>query len=43
MAQTGTLDCPTRLLDSPEWKALPPPAHEVILAAYRRLGSTDRS
>lgn len=28
---------PDRLLDSPEWRALSPPAHDVILAAYRRF------
>lgn len=28
---------PDRLLDSLEWRALPPPPHDVILAAYRRF------
>ena len=28
---------PHKLLDSPQWKALPPPAHDVILAAFRRF------
>ena len=37
----GYARLPHRLLDSPEWKALPPAAHEVILTAYRRLGSTN--
>lgn len=27
---------PHALLDSPEWKALPPPAHDVIVTAFRR-------
>lgn len=26
-----------KLLDSPEWRALPPPAHDVILTAFRRF------
>ncbi|MGH8118340.1 MAG: DNA-primase RepB domain-containing protein [Rhodanobacteraceae bacterium] len=29
---------PHRLLDSPEWKALPLRAHEIILLAFRRYG-----
>ncbi len=28
---------PHKLLDSPQWKALPPPAHDVILTAFRRF------
>ena len=28
---------PHKLLDSPEWRALTPPAHDVILAAFRRF------
>ena len=28
---------PHKLLDSPEWRALSPPAHDVILAAFRRF------
>jgi hypothetical protein len=32
---------PHRLLDSPEWKALPPAAHDVILTAFRRYDGTN--
>lgn len=32
---------PHALLDSPEWKALPPPAHDVILTAFRRFDGTN--
>ena len=28
---------PHKLLDSPQWKALTPPAHDVILTAFRRF------
>ncbi len=28
---------PHKLLDSPQWKALSPPAHDVILTAFRRF------
>lgn len=30
-----------KLLDSQEWKALPPCAHDVVLMAYRRYDGTD--
>ena len=33
----GFATLPHRLLDSPEWKALPPAAHDVILLAFRRF------
>ena len=32
---------PHKLLDSQEWKALPPCAHDVVLMAYRRYDGTD--
>lgn len=30
-----------KLLDSPEWLALPPPAHDVIVTAFRRYDGTN--
>lgn len=32
---------PHKLLDSPEWKALPPAAHDVIVTAFRRYNGTN--
>ncbi|MGH8147568.1 MAG: DNA-primase RepB domain-containing protein [Rhodanobacteraceae bacterium] len=32
---------PHKLLDSPEWKALPPAAHDVILTAFRRYNGAN--
>jgi len=32
---------PHKLLDSPEWKALPPPAHCIIVAAFRRYDGSN--
>lgn len=34
---SGFTVLPHKLLDSPQWRALPPPAHDVILTAFRRL------
>lgn len=35
---------PHSLLDSPEWKALPPPAHDIVLTAFRRYnGANNRN
>ena len=33
----GFVKLPHKLLDSPQWQALPPPAHDVILTAFRRF------
>jgi hypothetical protein len=33
----GFVKLPHKLLDSPQWKALPPPAHDVIVIAFRRF------
>jgi hypothetical protein len=32
---------PHKLLDSPEWKALPPAAHDVIVTAFRRYNGAN--
>lgn len=32
---------PHKLLDSPEWKALPPAAHDVIVTAFRRYNGVN--
>lgn len=33
----GFMQLPHKLLDSPQWKALPPPVHDIILMAFRRF------
>lgn len=33
----GFMRLPHKLLDSPQWKALPPASHDVILTAFRRF------
>ena len=33
----GFMRVPHKLWDSPQWKALPPPTHDVIIAAFRRF------
>lgn len=37
----GFVKLPHKLLDSPQWKALPPPAHDVILTAFRRFDGSN--
>lgn len=37
----GYVTLPHALLDSPEWKALPPATHEVILTAFRRFNGAN--
>ena len=37
----GFVMLPHKLLDSPQWKGLPPPAQVVILAAFRRFNGTN--
>ena len=34
---SGHVRLPHKLLDSPQWKALPPPAHDIIVMAFRRF------
>lgn len=37
----GYAALPHVLLDSPQWQALPPPAHDVILTAFRRFNGSN--
>ena len=38
----GFVKLPHKLLDSPAWRALAPPAHDIILMAFRRyVGNSD--
>ena len=37
----GFVKLPHKLLDSPQWKALPPPAHDVIVTAFRRFDGSN--
>lgn len=37
----GFATLPHKLLDSLEWKALPPAAHDIVLMAYRRYDGTN--
>lgn len=37
----GFAKLPHKLLDSPEWKALPPAAHDVIVTAFRRYNGAN--
>ncbi|MBW8312591.1 MAG: primase C-terminal domain-containing protein [Rhizobium sp.] len=37
----GFVQLPHQLLDSLEWKALPPPAHDIVLMAFRRFDGSN--
>lgn len=38
---SGFTILPDKLLDSPEWKALPPPAHDIVVTAFRRYDGSN--